>query len=139
MVSPERVLTTAFWEIGLDDKAIEDYIVAFMNSTYGIISYMAFSTSSMGDIFKMKKDQIINMRVPKPSAPAAAAAKKLMAKFKTKPFEKYETEFVVASSGTGNRIELDQFFESHSSMPKISANTYNMLAVDPVFTKKRIA
>jgi hypothetical protein len=135
MRAPEKVLTTAFWELQLRPEVPEEWLLLWLNSTYGFISFLAASTSSQGDIFKMKKDQLRGLAVVRFERSDEVAAKDLYAQTAASAFYPYAIEFTMASSGKGTRFKLDQFFASRFDLPKISQQIYLALACDPVVSK----
>ena len=136
MISPEKVLATAFWEITASSNLTEDYILLFMNSTYGIILFMSQSTSSMGDIFKLKKDQLTNLKLPQPTTLNAADLSSLRSEIFETPFLPYSQEFLRAAKREGPRYALDSYFAKTLKLDPLTPTHYNLLAVDPVLVRR---
>jgi hypothetical protein len=138
MRAPERVLTTAFWELQLQPQVPEEWMLLWFNSTYGFMTYLAVSTSSQGDIFKMKKDQLRTLMVPAFEAGHGAAAAALYEAVSSEPFLPFAPEFGRAAAGGGARIKLDRFFEERLGLPRLTAHTYRALASDPVVSRSSL-
>jgi hypothetical protein len=138
MRAPVPVLTTAFWEVSLKRSTDSAALLVWLNSTYGIVAYLASATSSMGDIFKMKKDQLKYMPVIDTLAVDAGEAERLLKVVGSKPFLRYGEEFALAAKGQGARFQLDEFLQSRAKLPSISKSLYEALARDPVVIKQRL-
>lgn len=139
MRPPQRVLTTAFWEVTPRDDRWHSPILLWFNFTYGVIQYLACATSSMGDIFKMKKDQLSATPVCDPNALDLRACQQLEQRLAKQPFQPFAREFGLAATGTGSRYAIDRFFADALRLPTISSAIYGLLADDPVLTKRRRA
>jgi hypothetical protein len=136
MISPEKVLATAFWEITASSNLTEDYILLFMNSTYGIILFMSQSTSSMGDIFKLKKDQLANLKLPSPTNLSATDLSSLRSQIFETPFLPFSQEFLRAAQKEGPRYAIDSYFANTLKLDPLTPGFYNLLAIDPVLVKR---
>lgn len=138
MRAPEKVLATAFWELQFAGDADANWFLLWMNSTYGIMSFLSCSTSSQADIFKMKKDQIALMRIPaRPSAVTAASLSGMIDQVAKEAFLPYTQEFERAAAKDGPRYLLDQFFKANLGLPDLDANLYSAIASDPVIARKK--
>jgi len=138
MDSPEAVLTTAFWEIRPRDDRAEVAILLWLNSTYGVLQYLACATSSMGDIFKMKKDQIAAMPVVDPERLDEKQCRMLLRQVRSQEFFPFAGEFARAAAGAGPRRALDDFLCEQLGLPALSRRHYELLARDPIITKQRL-
>jgi N-6 DNA methylase len=132
---PERVLATAFWEVQAK-PGCEEWLLLWLNSTYGVVSYLANSTSSMADIFKMKKDQLRELPVPGPTR--LHDAQLLFARVRQRRFMPYSAEFTLASRGEGARYLLDEFFRQALELPVLNEGTYLALSRDPPVSRSAI-
>ena len=138
MRAPRKVLATAFWEIRPREVRWEAPILLWLNSTYGVLAYLANATSSMGDIVKMKKDQLADMPALDPASVDAAACAGLVGSLGRSPFLPFAAEFARAAAGAGPRHALDRFFGAALALPPIGAALYDRLARDPVVSRKRL-
>src|SRR5262249_9589606 len=107
MRAATKVLATAFWELQLARPPWEDLLLLWVNSTYGVLSFLSCATSSMGDIFKMKKEQLIDMPVCAPSAFEAEACAAMLAALGRAEFLPFPGEFARAAAQAGPRYALD--------------------------------
>jgi len=139
MRAPRKVLATAFWEIRPRETRWEALILLWLNSTYGALAFLAHATSSMGDIVKMKKDQLALMPLPDPARIDLGACATLLASLARTPFLPFAAEFARAAGDAGPRLALDQFFRAALGLPPLDAALYRMLARDPVVTRRRCA
>jgi hypothetical protein len=137
MLAPTAVLTTAFWEVRPSRQKYALPILLWMNSTYGILQYLACATSSMGDIFKMKKDQIQDMPVVDPQRLHLQGCRTVYRGVEHQVFLPFAQEFERAAQGAGPRWALDEFLRGHLPLPQITAQHYELLARDPILTKRR--
>jgi len=134
------VLTTAFWEIQLRNPAARSVLLLWLNSTYGFLQYLASATSSMGDIFKFKKGQMLTLPVVNPDTidpVVLTEADVLLASVQDKPVLVYSHEFGLAATGRGVRHEIDQFFVAKLGLQPISSAQYMQIARDPILTMER--
>lgn len=138
MTTPSKVLTTAFWEVHLKDDRYVAPLLLWANSTYGILQFLACATSSMGDIFKMKKDQLQDMPIGDPSRLNVAKCEELLTQVGKKAFARYGEEFAGAARSSGVRLEIDQFLQQSLDLPPITQQHYELLAKDPVVVKRRV-
>jgi hypothetical protein len=138
MLAPDSVLTTAFWEIRLLKTEYLAAVLLWINSTYGVIQYLGCATSSMGDIFKMKKEQLRDVPIPDPRRLDIPAVTALFQRLSKEIFLPFSQEFARAAAATGPRWELDQFFQQALSLPTISNHHYELLTLDPTIIKKRL-
>lgn len=137
VTTPRRVMATAFWEVRLRDALWNSVFLTWFNCTYGILEYLAHATSSMGDIFKAKKDQIEAMRMPDPSLVDLEACRRLCQSIVSTPFATVAEEFRRAASQQGVRYVLDGFWSAALGLPVITSEQYELLGSDPVLTKHR--
>ena len=139
MRAPTKVLATAFWEISPRAARWQAPILLWLNSTYGILSFLAHATSSMGDIIKMKKDQLGDVPAPDPARlDLAACAALAQALGRAAISCRSAPEFARAAQGAGPRRALDRFFAEALGLPPIAATLYEALARDPVVTRRRL-
>jgi hypothetical protein len=138
MRAPEPVLATAFWETRLPEEPWETMLLLWLNSSYGVMAFLAHATSSMGDIFKMKKDQLGELPVPDPARIDGAGATRLAARLAGTPFLPYAAEFARAAAGTGPRLALDRFFGGALDLSPLDPSLYAALARDPVVCRQRL-
>lgn len=137
MAAPCPVLTTAFWEIRPSRSEYAVLILLWLNSTYGILQYLASATSSMGDIFKMKKDQLVNTPVVDPLRLDLRKSRGFLRAVERQAFLPFAEEFARAAQGTGPRWMLDRFLQHHLPLPQITPQHYELLARDPVLARRR--
>ena len=133
--SPEPVLTTAFWELQGHSDIDDLWLLLWFNSTYGILSYLSISTSSQGDIFKLKKDQLKFAKVPKLKASTRMKVRAFYTDCKDSDFSTYAREALLCSKGKGSRFKLDEFLRRETGLPKITKEEYIALSNDPALTK----
>jgi hypothetical protein len=138
MRSPARVLTTAFWEIGGLVEGYEEIVLGWLNSTYGILEFLGASTSSMGDIFKTKKDQLSHVRLPNHDEVEIDVVRSTLAAVQDLEFERFGAEWGRAATAGGPRFALDVMWAEQLGLPPIDAEHYLLLASDPVVTKRRL-
>ncbi|HUK59340.1 MAG TPA: N-6 DNA methylase [Stellaceae bacterium] len=138
MRAPRPVLATAFWEIRPRETSGEAPILVWLNSTYGILAYLAHATSSMGDIVKMKKEQLVAMPAPHAARLDPAACADLVRTLARAPFLPFGAEFARAAAGAGPRLMLDRFLAERLGLPPLDAALYRALARDPVVSGERI-
>lgn len=133
MRASERVVATAFWEVQTK-PGCEDWFLLWLNSSYGVMTFLAHATSSMADIFKMKKDQLAHLPVPTPSADAGS----LVATLKTKVFAPYAAEFRLAANGRGTRILLDRVLANALALPAVTDDLYLALSREPCVCRRAL-
>ena len=92
----------------------------------------------MGDIFKMKKDQLADLPVADPKRINLAELRELFRLVGEEPFYPFAKEFSRAAASTGPRYKLDLFFKQALSLPTIDRQHYELLSRDPVITKSRL-
>jgi len=138
MRAPESVLATAFWEIKLPPGKSRAPLLVWLNSTYGILQYLACATSSMGDIFKMKKAQLAEMPVADPTALTGAKWLRMLRRVQNERFLPFGEEFARAAAGAGPRWESDRFLEQELGLPRITKGHYDLLSHDPTVVKRRL-
>jgi hypothetical protein len=138
MKAPEEVLTTAFWEVRPRREAWSTAILLWLNSTYGVLQYLACATSSMGDIFKMKKDQLEAAPVVDPEKIDLRECASILNSLGRQAFLPFAAEFSRAATGAGPRRALDDFFRKVLQLPNISKKHYELLSQDPIITKRRM-
>jgi len=137
MEAPENVLATAFWEIQLQEKKYKPIILLWFNSTYGILTLLSNSDSSMGEIFKLKKAQLEQLLIPLPDNKLLDNLENLYNQIKTKLFKPFPEEFMLAANGQGIRKMIDDFFRDNFKLPDLTPY-YSMLAKEPMLTLKRL-
>lgn len=138
MKSPLPVLTTAFWEVNLKEPSWEHCLLLWLNSTYCFMQFLGCSTSSMGDIFKMKKEQLYHMPVIDPSSIPLTTAKLFFESIQRIVFLPYGEEFALAAQKGGSRFNIDKFFSENLELPSIPPEIYRLLASDPIVSKSRL-
>jgi len=136
MHSPEPVLTTAFWEARPRVPAHDAAILLWLNSTYGFLQFVGVATSSMGDIFKMKKDQLEHLPVIDPAKLDLAECRKFYRTVSEQKFERWGAEFDLAGKGKGVKLRIDSFLAAQVKLPKLTKDHYHLLSRDPVITKQ---
>lgn len=137
METPIPVLTTAFWEVRLIHDTWLPCLLLWVNSTYGFLAFLANATSSMGDIFKMKKEQLLGMPVVNPTRIPVPECLALVKEIQNEPFLPYAQEFSLASEKRGARYRIDHFFSARLELPALGQGCYALLANDPVVAKPR--
>ena len=135
MRAPERVVATAFWEVQPKPDC-EEWLLLWLNSTYGVMTFLANATSSQADIFKMKKDQLRDLPVPEPSK--TSDARRLYREIKQQRFARYADEFRLAAEGRGPRHALDDFFAAALKLPALTPELYLALSRDPPVSRKAL-
>lgn len=138
MHSPSAVLTTAFWEVRPSNKEYALPILLWLNSTYGVLQYLACATSSMGDIFKLKKDQLEGVPIIDPARMNSQDLEQIWCQISKQQFAPFSQEFDRAANGAGPRYMLDNFFQQRANLPAITVEHYRLLSKDPVITKTRL-
>jgi hypothetical protein len=129
---------TAFWELRLVEDRFKPVVALWLNSTFGIMQYLSMATSSYGDIFKLKKDQLRGVLVPNPQHLDVAAWERFYATVAAEPLLVYGQEFRRAAEGVGVRLAIDRFVASQLGLELPGKTIYELLAVDPVVTKNRL-
>jgi len=139
-ISPEEVLASAMWEVRLKEKVMEKFIALWLNSTYGLLFYLASAENSKGLIFKFKKDHLKNLPVPSWYKLKEALGEGLslmindmFKKISPKSFSKFRDEFKKAEQGEGVRIILDDFFTELLNIKIDIKRYYGLLADEPFF------
>ena len=135
MEAPENVLATAFWEIKLQENKYKPIILLWFNSTYGIVTLLSHSDSSMGEIFKLKKAHLEQLLIPLPDNKLLDNVKNLYNQIKTQLFKPFPEEFMLAANGQGTRKMIDDFFRDNFGLPDLTLY-YPMLAQEPILTLK---
>jgi len=136
--SPRATLATAFWEVRLKDERLEPLLLVWLNSTYGLVGYLSHSTSSMGDIFKTKKQQLEAIRVPASSVLSPVECDEFLRGIVDEPLGPFPAEFAAAARGQGVRRTLDRFLHERLALPGIRREEYELLSRDPVVCKVRL-
>lgn len=132
------VLATAFWEIQMKDPNLIPGLVIWLNSTYGLLSYLGISTNSMGEIFKTKKEQLATFRVPTADSLLKPGWGQFFEQHQSIPLEKVAASFESAANGTGMRLQFDQFVKKSLGLKFDFADHYSLLAKEPIFTLQRL-
>lgn len=127
------VLATAFWEVQLKPGQCDACFLLWFNSTYGFFEYLGEVTSSRGDIFKGKKNQVQNLRLPQLDRHDECQA--LLSAVGSSSLLPFGQEFALAAGGGGVRKRLDAFWSHTLSLPEVSGPYYELLAADPVIAK----
>jgi hypothetical protein len=131
------VLSTAFWELKPATPDLATLLHLWFQSTFGCVSYLAHATSSRGDIFKLKKGQLAQVPVVRPSRVSAAAAQRTYDVVRGTPWRRFPDEFARAASGEGPRKVIDDFFIAQLGLRVDLRPIYELLAADPVVTTRR--
>jgi hypothetical protein len=137
-LTAKPVLTTAFWEIQLPDDSWKPSVIMWFNSTYGILSFLAHSTSSQGDIFKTKKDQLVAIPIPDPSLLDHEECAVLWNEVKSESLWSFGDEWDRACRGEGIRYRLDEYWARELGLSPIHPEEYKLLSTDPVVRKRRM-
>lgn len=139
LYAEEPILSTLFWEIGVE-KNFAKILTLWFNSTYGFLTALASSISSVGDWFILKKSQIEKMHVLDIGMLNSTQLSKLEAFFENvrnsnmKPFP---VEFQLASTGAGLRKVIDDLVLDVLNL-KVDLNPfYPLLAKEPVISLTR--
>jgi hypothetical protein len=132
------VLTTAFWELRLKDPSYAPVFLLWVNSTFGLIHFLSRATSSQGDIFKMKKEQLHDLKVPDPDRITLSKWKTLFDEVGSEKLNVYREEFVRAAGGVGIRHQIDQFIAAELGLGAPSPTVYELLAREPMMSKHRL-
>jgi hypothetical protein len=90
----------------------------------------------MGDIFKMKKDQLEHLPVVDPTKLDLAECRKFYRTISGKKFERWGAEFELAGNGKGVRFLIDSFLAVQIKLPKPTKDHYKLLSRDPAITKQ---
>jgi hypothetical protein len=139
MYSNEKLLATAFWEIQIEPEKAK-IITLWLNSTFGFLYYLFHSMNSMGEIFKIKKEQIKDLPVIDINQFNKEQKNQLLHLYediKKLPFSPFPLEFKLASQGKGVRIQIDNIFLKMIDSKIDLKPYYKMLAKEPVLTLKR--
>jgi hypothetical protein len=134
----EPVLSTAFWEIQLNNEELKPLILLWLNSTIGFLLYLSISTNSMGEIFKTKKEQLNNLPLLDPERISLSKCQSFYKNIKTSPFAPFPSEFLLASQNKGIRKSIDDFFIKELGLNINLSPYYRMLANEPILTLKRL-
>lgn len=145
MYSPDKLLATAFWEVNVDPD-IGKILTLWLNSTFGFLLLLSNSVNSMGQIFKIKKEQLMNLLVIDLNSLTDDHKKQLLDlydKLKNMEFQPFPKEFELASQGKGVRIQIDQVFieiiKSFNSKFDIELQSYyEILSKEPILTLKNL-
>jgi hypothetical protein len=132
------VMGTAFWEVRLKDPAYAPVLTLWLASTYGFMFYLSVATSSQGDIFKMKKDQLADLLVPDPGTLAVPKWAECLKEVCSRPLPTYREQFEEAAIGKGVRWEIDQFVRTQLDLGELESMHYKLLAAEPMITRRRL-
>jgi hypothetical protein len=138
MEAPEAALATAFWEVRPNDDHGGRVMLLWLNSTYGFLQYLGCATSSMGDIFKLKKDHLAHVPSADPAALDMHQVQQLLDEIIGTEFLPFGDEFARAAAGAGPRRRIDGFLQRELGLPLLTTRHYQLLAQDPVVTKIRL-
>jgi len=140
MHSTDKVLATAFWEVQMKDEDAK-ILTLWLNSTLGILIYLSNSVNSMGEIFKIKKNQIEKLPVIDIEKFSTGQRKELLSLFqelKDKPFCPFPQEFKLAYAGRGIRQQIDNEFKKILKLDINLKPYYEMLSIEPALTLRRL-
>jgi len=135
---PEAALATAFWEVRPNDEHVGRVILLWLNSTYGLLQYLGCATSSMGDIFKLKKGHLAHVPIADPTALDTDQVQQLSDEIVGAEFLPFGDEFTRAAAGAGPRWTIDGFLQRALDLPSLTRRHYELLARDPIITKQRL-
>ena len=131
------VLTTAFWEIKLNDDGARALLILWLNSTYGFLMALGAGANSQGPIFKIKQDHLDDILVPRPTKQLVGEANLLYQSIRRREFLPYQAEFKLASEGKGVRAEIDRFFARHLKLPVDPTELYPLFVIEPAISQAR--
>jgi len=134
----QPVMATAFWEVRLRDPSLAPVLVVWLASTYGFMAYLGVSTSSQGDIFKLKKEQMRDLSVPDPAQIDLARWRAELDRVGGRALGSYRQQFEAAANGSGVRHEIDLFVAGELGLKPIAQTHYALLAKEPMITKTRL-
>ena len=102
------------------------------------MTFLSAATSSQGDIFKLKKDQLRDLRVPDLDSIDHSKWKAQFAAFRNQPLGTYREQFTAAASQTGVRYALDQFISAELNLPPLTPALYELVAAEPMVSRDRL-
>lgn len=135
VVSPQRLLATPFWEVRLIDESLNAVVALWLNSTFGILLMLASATSSQGEIFKLKNEQLKALKIIDLQALDLEKVRSFISN-RLSVFHNVEKSWIDASFGKGLRYEIDCLFAPVMNRI-ITPAEYALLATDPIVTHRR--
>lgn len=136
LLSETGVLATPCWEVRLKDAALEPIAALWLNSTYGIVLMLSAATSSQGEIFKLKRDQLESMLVLDFNRIDREAAMALWQAISREQLQNLGESASLAATGRGVRYRIDCFFSRYLAR-QLTPQLYSLLASEPIVTHKR--
>lgn len=134
----QRVMATAFWEVRLNNPNQVPVVALWLASTFGFMQYLSIATSSQGDIFKMKKAQLLDLLIPDPSNLDLRQWSRTLDRVELEPVQCFRAQFEEAARGQAARLEIDRFVARHTGLTPFTTAEYELLARDPVISKTRL-
>jgi len=138
--SDKRVLSTAFWEVKIDENFAK-VLALWFNSTFGFILYNANSISSFGPQINMKKDQLKRVKVLDVRELTKKELQKCIQQFdkiKNQKFDRFPLEYRRAYNGSGIKKMVDDFFIELLSLEISLKEYYEILCSEPIISGKRL-
>ena len=129
------VLATAFWEIKLKNEKLMPLLLLWLNSTFGFLTILGHSTSSKAQTFRLKKDQLAEIPIPKHIS--IKNSKILYQSIKNKEFQRFHAEFTRAYHYKGLRKRIDDFFLDELDLKMDLNSIYGYLIEEPSLTLKK--
>lgn len=133
--SQVSVLATAFWEIKLKDEKLMPLVLLWLNSTFGFLTVLGYSTSSKAQTFRLKKGQLVDIPIPKHIS--IKKSKNLYQSIKNKEFLRFQAEFTRAYHNKGLRKRIDDFFLDELELKMDLKPIYGHLIEEPSLTLKK--
>ncbi|MHA1271778.1 MAG: N-6 DNA methylase [Candidatus Helarchaeota archaeon] len=132
----ENVLATAFWEIKLQNDNLAPLVLLWLNSTFGFMLTIAYSTSSKAQTYRLKKGQLKFIPIPKKYD--LKRINKFYNQIKNEKFNRFSVEFKKAADGLGIRKKIDDFFLKELNLNYDLKHIYERLSIEPTIniTKK---
>jgi len=136
VLAPFPVLATPFWEVRLTNLKFNRIAALWLNSSYGILLTLAISTSSQGEIFKLKNDQLRSLPVIDFTKIDYHAAAALWERISDYVLDDVGKSWSDAAEQKGARYELDEFFAPYIQK-RLTTAEYRLLATEPIVTHLR--
>ena len=127
LITEYPCLSNVFWEVRLNIDTWKYTLTLWLNSTFGLMLYLAFAINSVGDDFIMKKGNLQSLLVIDPGYIPSATSKAIFNALKTHTLLNFRKEFELACKKLGVRKQIDDFFIKVLNLNVNLAPYYEML------------
>ena len=135
MRSDKRVLSNVWWEIQMEDAAMEKALAVWLNSSLGLLTILAQRTSTRGGWVAMKKADLKELPVLDPRRLSTSQVQNLSRLFDSLATAEFERLPRMAHCPA--RRALDDGISKILDLPDLST-LRDLLASEPVISNRRL-